>query len=356
MHPRTLGARTRLLILLGGALFPVFASAHFPPLPQPLFHPTIIEAPDGGPTEGGGINNSGVVLGSYSAGPFIWSAQMGFVPLRIAGDFVLVLGMNECNQVVGEMLGHATLWNTPTDVKDLGTLGGLGSTATAINDRGDVAGYASNGGDNGQPFLWTEEAGMRQIFDCGSYGGAARGINNRREIVGRCNTPGDRAFYWSERTGRINITVPGLPEVDANGINDRGEVVGVAHSGTAPLKARGFKWTREGGVVLLRDLGDNFSFARSNNRAGVIVGEAVDSSGIRNSVLWVTRDFGVQVHPGFGEGSYVGGGINDFGMVVDTVSFGPTNRDIRAVLWQPPEAGSRLLAKLGVSRCLRPKN
>ena len=353
MNLKIFTVHARRVVSCMSLLVPAFAAAHAPAFPLP-FHPTIIEAPNGGTTYGADVNNAGVVLGSYSGGPFVWSSRMGFVPLEIQGDFVLVRAINECNQVVGEMLGHAALWNAPDEVEDLGTLGGLGSTATDINDRGDVVGSAGNGGDNGQPFLWTEAEGMRQIFDCGSYGGIARGINNRREIVGRCTEPGDRAFYWSERTGKIDIDVPGFPETDAISINNRGEVVGVAQATTPAGIVRGFKWTLHGGPVLLRDLGNDFSFARFNNRVGWAIGEAVDDSGIRNSVLWITPRFGFQIHPGYGDGSEVGGGLNDRGDLLDTVSFAPSST--RAVLWQPPKWISRLLARAGSAHCLRPKN
>ncbi len=158
MHPRTLGARTRLLILLGSALFPAFASAHFPPLPPTSVSPHDHRSAGWRPHRGRRHQQLRGCARFLLRRPIHLVGADELRALQIAGDFVLVLGMNECNQVVGGNAGACAPCGTrPIDVKDLGTLGGLGSTATAINDRGDVAGYASNGGDNGQPFLWTEE-------------------------------------------------------------------------------------------------------------------------------------------------------------------------------------------------------
>ncbi len=86
------------------------------------------------------------------------------------------------------------------------------------------------------------------LLDCGPYGVRRAASTTAARSYGLPMTSGGSRVLLVGTHGLINITVPGLPEVDANGINDRGEVVGVAHSGTAPLKARGFSGSREGGA------------------------------------------------------------------------------------------------------------
>jgi len=38
---------------------------------------------------------------------------------------------------------HAVIWTAPNQIQDLGVLGGTYSTATGINDSGQVVGYST---------------------------------------------------------------------------------------------------------------------------------------------------------------------------------------------------------------------
>jgi uncharacterized membrane protein len=339
------------LIVLASSAFAAQAQA------APHYSPTIIEAPDNSPTEGLDVNNAGLVVGSYANGAFAWSRNGGFVHLEGSAQYWVARAVNECDQIVGaNLFGHAMRWDTPTEVEDLGTLGGDESDAYDINDRGEIVG-GSRVTDSGpvQPFIWTEDEGMRQLLDCGAFGGSAFAINNRREVVGRCNLPpngaNERAWYWSARTGKIDIPIEGFAISDAWDINDRGEVVGVANTGVQPVVVRGFRWTVQRGAVLLRDLGENFSYGHAINRAGWIIGDAiVQPPNGRQSVLWLARNVGFTIHPGVGELSYTGS-LNDRGDVIDTVTFAGSGS--RAVLWKAPRAVSQVLKRFGASRCLR---
>ena len=72
-------------------------------------------------------------------------------------------------------------------VTDLGTLGGTGSWAYALNDRGAIVGGSFSSNGDYRAFLWTN--GVMQ--DLGAMGGVwseARGINNAGEITGSFRT------------------------------------------------------------------------------------------------------------------------------------------------------------------------
>ena len=62
-------------------------------------------------------------------------------------------------------LNHAFIWNSSTGMVDLGTLpDGQDSFARAINDNGQVAGYAYlSDGVTTHGFIWTEATGMVDI-------------------------------------------------------------------------------------------------------------------------------------------------------------------------------------------------
>ena len=71
-------------------------------------------------------------------------------------------------------------------MQDLGTLGGTNSTATAINDLGEVVGYSGlAGGGETHAFLWTPQHGMQDLGTARSYDPSiALGINNNGLIAG----------------------------------------------------------------------------------------------------------------------------------------------------------------------------
>jgi len=68
-------------------------------------------------------------------------------------------------------------------MQDLGTLGGTGSSATAINGRGQVTGYATTAAGEYHAFRWTPAGGMQ---DLGTLGGTSqRRFRDQRARSGR---------------------------------------------------------------------------------------------------------------------------------------------------------------------------
>jgi len=114
---------------------------------------------------------------------------------------------------------------------DLGTLGGGGSTAFAINNSGQIVGTGQTSSGQFDAFLYS--GGVMQ--DLGALGGissAAFGINSSGQVAGQIETPGGQlnAFLYSGGVMQ-NLGTLGGSNSQANGINDAGVVVGT--SGTA---------------------------------------------------------------------------------------------------------------------------
>ena len=336
------------------------ALASDPRLERVQFRRTIIESPNGTFTGSTDVNNAGVVVGIYNspeARAFAWTRRGGLVDLEgaVESGFSLAWAVNECGQVVGELDNHAVLWNTFDEVEDLGTLGGDVSVARAINDRGDVVGFARViSGARGAPFLWTEADGMREIGECTGSSGVAAGINNSREVVGICDeATGTQAFFWSEATGRINFPPSEFTTTSALAINDRGEVTGTGEiNAECSYSVSAFKWnpkTQE--VVILQQLGNNFDVTDDINRFGSVAGATVDAAGIRRAAAWLTPQRGFLIDPSLGTDSSAYG-LNDRGGITGTIDLG--NRNFRAVLWEPPPTVARMFARRDVGRCLRP--
>jgi probable HAF family extracellular repeat protein len=132
------------------------------------------------------------------------------------------------------------LWQNGKPI-DLGSLGGVAwNTPMAINERGDVVGFANasatvGGGFDAHAFLWTRRHGMRDLGTLpGDAFSQALGINDRREIVGTsCDADFNcRAVVWREGvTTNLNTLVePGYDGtlVSANDVNESGRITGQA--------------------------------------------------------------------------------------------------------------------------------
>src|SRR5204863_233295 len=111
---------------------------------------------------------------------------------------------------------------------DLGTLGGRGSFAVAVNASGEVVGASNTGvGAPSHTFLWTPAGGM---IDLGVPPGAVSSqpwaINARGQVVGFGSGPGFRPFSWTREGGMIDLGSLGGSIGQALAVNDLGQVVG----------------------------------------------------------------------------------------------------------------------------------
>ena len=115
------------------------------------------------------MNPAGVVVGSYGAGghlqPFFWTKDLGFSPMQGGLDSE-ALAINPRGQVVGYGVAtggdgprHALLWENVLAgggqfPRDLGTLGGDISEATAITPSGRVLGRSLTASGEWHRFVW----------------------------------------------------------------------------------------------------------------------------------------------------------------------------------------------------------
>jgi probable HAF family extracellular repeat protein len=159
------------------------------------------------------------------------------------GQIVGISGI--CDQAVGRHTAkHAVLWENG-GVIDLGNLGAQWwNTPTAINQRGDIVGFAGDpafvDGDILHAFMWTREDGIRHLKPLRNrtpehVDSEAYGINEARQVVGvSCdadfvdchaviwdhgNTPTDLNDLKGGFSARLET---------AKDINDKGEITGRA--------------------------------------------------------------------------------------------------------------------------------
>src|SRR5713101_2517932 len=146
-----------------------------------------------------------------------------------------------CDQAIGRYTAaHAVLWQNGT-VTDIGNLGALfWNTPTAINQHGDVAGFAGDPtfpeGDILHAFIWTKSGGLQPLGPLpGHVDSEAYGINDDQEVVGvSCDADfiDCRAVVWKNGvvTDLNTLKQPGYTARLEQGkdINERGEITGRA--------------------------------------------------------------------------------------------------------------------------------
>jgi probable HAF family extracellular repeat protein len=154
--------------------------------------------------------------------------------------------------VAGLPEARAVLWRQGT-ITDLGTLGGHESIGTAVNDRGEVVGaatnstpdqcssyylflYGSTAGTQTRAFLW-RNGKMRDLGTLRSGSNAiASVINERGDVAGTSylNSPPScisalptfHPFLWRNGKMRDLGDLGGTQTAGVTGLNDRGEVAG----------------------------------------------------------------------------------------------------------------------------------
>jgi len=233
------------------------------------------------------------------------------------------------------------------DVVDLGTLGGTNSYAQAINNQGQIVGYAHGSDNLSHAFFW-EEGVMSDIGELAGHNSAsAYDISEAGHIVGRsyhaatssqyraCLWAGgtvsnlgvlgvgtwskalcineyeqitgisstgviQHAFIWAD--GQMNDlstfnSYGGQNSSEGWGLNDFGQVVGITHLWNASAQWRPYIWIDENtnGMRLLPDerlemkilgtLGGLHGCAKAINNVGQVVGHTYIDGAVRHAFV-----------------------------------------------------------------------
>jgi probable HAF family extracellular repeat protein len=216
-------------------------------------------------------------------------------------------------------------------VTNLGTLGGSTSEARAINDSGQVVGYAFNANQKRRAFLYN---GAMQ--DLGTFGGTesvAYDINNAGQIVGWAKNGAEReqAFLYSN-SALQNLGTLGGERSYAFGINNAGQITGSAELSSGLNHAFLFQ---NNAMQDLGVLGGFYSYGFGINNAGKIVGYSY-----QDGELAGTRAVVRPLNGSFTSLGTLGGrdslarAINDNDQIVGSSAFTPDNGTQHAFLYQ----------------------
>jgi probable HAF family extracellular repeat protein len=343
-------------------------------------------------------NNFAMVMGLNNQG---WAENMDGVvnaPENSTGTTIAsgraVIGIYGFNIDLGTLGKHdGNSWNNYGGINDRGEAVGYSETADPDPNGEDICGFHTH--LTCVPFLW-RDGHMRALPTLGGNNGQASAINNRGEVVGFAENGAVDSTCPAD-AGIINnrIALPALwkrgnveplPLVDhdvdglANGINYRGQAVG--YSGTCttaravvwkddnvyPLKVEGYSsayainnrgqivgfdgnyatvWQHgaDGGVTNLRLLpGDSSAFATGINNRGQVVGSDFifkDSNNYwSHGFIWqdgVTTDLNTLIPADSNLFIIAASNINERGQIsgMATVQAGPHKGEIHAYLLTP---------------------
>ena len=193
----------------------------------------------------GNINDNGQIpISRYSNGQASLFDSRTENTQVVGPPLPILTSANAVNQN-GDVAGTITVQSQPTVIKnaalfrsgqtiDLGSLsGGMGSNATALNERGEVTGYGTVASGDNHAFLYSGGF-MRDLGTLpGFTSSEATSINNKGYIVGSSSVANELGFADSHAFLYQNGVMQDLGTFggrssDALGINDSGVVVGSA--------------------------------------------------------------------------------------------------------------------------------
>lgn len=266
---------------------------------------------------------------AHAGGP---APHYHLTPIAIAdANGVYVADINEAGQAVGyyvdaDFVNQAFLFDGRKVITLPRPAGRDEAMATAINDLGQIVGYATTVTDDGAlttAMLWNaaNPADYTVIGDDQANKLDPADINNAGVVVGLASQDGAfRAFTWSQAGGLVDDGVPpNGPDSQAywSAINDAGTIVGgwnaigaLTHATTGRLGTPGILPIADGVDAVA-------SMAHGIAEDGTAVGE-MDVDGSGNAVPVTFRDGVARAIPGALLGLSTGGayGINSAGTIV----------------------------------------
>jgi probable HAF family extracellular repeat protein len=239
---------------------------------------------------------------------------------------------------------------------DLRTLGGDNSFMNwgEINDEGQIVGYSETNAidPNGEdicgfgtnhvclPFVW-QHFRLKALPTLGGNNGQASAINNRGEIAGTAETAGTAAMcsphlislpvLWENGKPRPLPTVGNDTDGEALWINDLGEAVGQT-SNCSHTITHAVSWTRDGAASQLPDYENGATAFGNNDRRQIVGSVGSPDNSTTYAAVWQNNIL-TSFQPLPGDLGAIASGINNRGEVVGSTWDSKFNW-AHGVVWQ----------------------
>ena len=258
------------------------------------------------------------------------------------GSNTFATAVNNLGQITGfaqngSVAEVAVFWTN--NLSPVFTLSQTGTTfrADCINNFGQIVGGEINHAGSGS--FWTNSGSPVFFLDSqGAPRSEAAGINNSGQIVGGYSpvgSVGELPAFWTNsgsEAGALSYLGGANASGNASAINDSGEIVG--ESGVASTGRHATFWTNSSSLALdLGTLGGSQSSALSINAAGQIVGDAYDSGSLYHAVFW-TNSASSPVALGLLDGpTNIATSINNLGQIVGAAGTASNPLGTVATIW-----------------------
>jgi probable HAF family extracellular repeat protein len=259
-----------------------------------------------------------------------------------------------CGMVLAIVAASATAAETFYRLTDIGAVpwdSAEGARGTAMNSEGDIAGVSFNPSPTIRAFFWdSKTGGMTELL--GLFGGtddftSASAINDRGDVVGLSikeieGLSPTFALIWQPRSYQVVELAPpaNCRFASAEAINDRGVVALYSCAGGG--FAHAYVRSPDGTFIDLGVLpGDDLSFPVDINRRGQVVGSSWRAfSNVARAFKWDPRTATMSELPGVDGLQASVSAINDQGYAVGVA--GQSRNEDRAVVWDPSGAITEL--------------
>jgi hypothetical protein len=204
--------------------------------------------PGSAQTQVTGLNNSGVTVGFWvdakGANSGFYAAKHKFHTVNFPTNnnasprFDQLLGVNDGGVAVGfytdgKGKNHGFSYSIAKHVfRTIKVSGDSNVTVAAINNQGDVAGFATNSAGNTEAFLLRNDGKVLHLSFPGSTATQAFGVNDGDVMVGNYtdgtgSSATTHGFVWAPGFGFQTVNDPnGTDSTTINGVNDHGSLVG----------------------------------------------------------------------------------------------------------------------------------
>ncbi len=284
-------------------------------------------------TGANGLANA-IVWKVTTAGAILSVSDLGTLPGTTSSS---ASDVNDAGAVVGTCDNSTNVSTGFVDLVGVGmvslpTLGGTDSFALAVNNGGEIVGWARDASGTGQGAIWHVDAtgAITGPVNLGAF--FPNDINDNGEMTGYDGA--DAAIAAFDANGVLQVTsigtLPGAVNAEANAINNLGEVVGSSSTEITSLSylVSGFLWTAAGGMSDIGNLGkDQYTVANDVNDNLQIVGTSSihGNQGIDHGFIWqngVMTDLNNVLSSTISSAIIRANGINGTGQIVGILSNG----------------------------------
>jgi hypothetical protein len=177
-----------------------------------------------------------------------------------------------------------------------------------VNDRDIAVGFFNGAQGDSHAFEFSIRGHwFRRLHIPGAMSSTASGINNRGEIVGFFTTRKGavKSFLITRHGTVVEFSIPRASSTMAFGVNDFGAIVGTFMRGSGNnAKSFGFVWQPGRGVRVVNDpMGSGATTLNGINNAGDLVGFFTDAKGNTDGLLVAHGTFTVATAPPVGTGT-----------------------------------------------------